>query len=536
MSATRVATGFSRPVFGAAAPGDSGRLFIVEQRPTTSGRIRILNLDTGTINPTPFLSVTVSGSSQVGDERGLLGLAFHPDYANNGLFYVNFTNAVGSTEVREYQRLNNDQANAASGRTLLTIGQPFTNHNGGWMGFGPDGFLYIATGDGGAGGDPGNRSQDITNQLLGKMLRIDPLGDNSSNGEYGIPASNPFVGVTGDDEIWAYGLRNPWRCSFDSMTGDLYIADVGQNAREEIDVQLASSSGGENYGWRRREGTIAYPGTGGGTLPSAINPIYNYVWGSTGRSVTGGYVYRGPIGEIQGHYFFADYVSSRIWSLKFDGSNPSTFNGTNYTNFIEWTSLISTDIGNINSISSFAEDELGNLYIIDLGGEVFKIEEAMISTAVDPDSVEVTRGVLVSGGLSELETSDDVDYQVRIAALDSQSRTEFQVKGVSPVANPTLLGVTLEGALDIGRDALSKPSSFGQVIEFYNYDDDVWEVIDSRPPNIRRDGDPVVVDATGDLSRFVEDDTLCIEARVRFTSSSPKSIRSETDQFIWRVF
>ncbi len=312
-----------------------------------------------------------------------MGLAFHPDYVSNGLFYVNYTNPSGTTVVQEYTRTNDNLANASSARTLLTIAQPFTNHNGGWLGFGPDGFLYISTGDGGAGGDPGNRSQDITNELLGKLLRIDPLGNNSSNGQYGIPASNPFVGVTGDDEIWAYGLRNPWRCSFDSLTGDLYIADVGQNSREEIDVQPASSTGGENYGWRVREGTIAFAG---GALPGAINPIYDYVWGSgnlQGRSVTGGYVYRGPISEIQGHYFFADYVNNRVWSFKWDGSNPSTFNGSNFTQFIDWTSLITTNVGTISSVSSFAEDELGNLYIIDLGGEIFRIDTATLAIRGD---------------------------------------------------------------------------------------------------------------------------------------------------------
>ena len=369
MTATRVASGLSRPVFATAAPGDSGRMFIVEQH---SGEIKILNVASGTINSTPFLNIN---GNTTGNEQGLLGLAFHPDYVNNGLFYVNFTNGAGDTLVREYARANDDQANVASARTLLTIDQPFPNHNAGWMDFRPDGNLYISTGDGGSGGDPQNNAQDITNNLLGKILRIDPLGSNSSNGQYGIPNSNPFVGGTGDDEIWAYGLRNPWRPSFDRQTGDLYIADVGQGAKEEINVQSASSAGGENYGWKIREGT------NGSSLPGAIDPIYDYEHGFgdlEGISVTGGYVYRGPIGALQGHYFFADYVNERIWSLKWDGSDASSFDGTNYTDFIDWTDVITTNVGTINQISSFAEDEFGNLFIIDLGGEIFRIDTAAV--------------------------------------------------------------------------------------------------------------------------------------------------------------
>ena len=278
-----------------------------------------------------------------------MGLAFHPDYATNGRFYVNVTTAAGGgdTSIREYTRQTADIADAASARVLIAIDQPFTNHNGGWMGFSPvDGLLYITSGDGGSGGDPQNNAQTITNNLLGKLLRIDPLGNNSSNGQYGIPASNPFVGITGDDEIWAYGLRNPWRCSFDSLTGDLYIADVGQGAKEEIDVQPASNLGGTNYGWRVREGT------NGGALPGAIDPVYDYGHGTgnlEGFSVTGGYLYRGPIAALNGHYFFADYVSDRIWSFKWDGSPQSSHDGTNYSNFIDWTDQITTDFGSAHN-------------------------------------------------------------------------------------------------------------------------------------------------------------------------------------------
>ncbi len=358
-------------------------MFIVEQH---TGNIRILDLGTLTLNGTAFL--TVSGIS-TGGEQGLLGLAFHPDYATNGYFYVDFTNTSGTTVVRRYQvSANPDIADSGSALQILTISQPQSNHNGGWLGFGPDGYLYIASGDGGGGNDTGSghttgtgNAQDITSNHLGKMLRIDIDGDDfpgDANRNYAAPPTNPFVGVTGDDEIWAYGLRNPWRPSFDRLTGDLYIADVGQGAREEVDVQLAASSGGENYGWRLREGMIQTPaaGIGGPKPPDAIDPIYDYPHGggpTEGFSVTGGYVYRGPIASLQGVYFFADYVTERIWSVVFDGSAPSTHNGTNYTSFTDWTVALDPAVGTINSISSFGEDNAGNLYIVDLGGEVFRV-------------------------------------------------------------------------------------------------------------------------------------------------------------------
>ncbi|MCZ6492810.1 MAG: PQQ-dependent sugar dehydrogenase [Planctomycetota bacterium] len=300
LTTVRVASGLNRPVFATHAPGDFSRLFIVEQR----GVIKILDLATKMVLAEPFLDidVLVGGPNDNFDERGLLGLAFHPDYQTNGYFYVNYTNNSSDTSIRRFTVSGNpDIADPASFFTLLTISQPFANHNGGWMGFGPnDDYLYIATGDGGFFCDPGQRAQDITNQLLGKMLRIDVDGDDfpkDINRNYAIPPDNPFVGVTGDDEIWAYGLRNPWRSSFDRETGDLYIADVGQNAREEIDYQPAASRGGENYGWDCEEGTECAnsvspdcAGTANGCScgdPTLVNPIHEYTH-SFGFSITGG--------------------------------------------------------------------------------------------------------------------------------------------------------------------------------------------------------------------------------------------------------
>jgi glucose/arabinose dehydrogenase len=390
LSTVRVTSGLARPIFATSPPGDATRLFVAEQH---SGRIRILDLGDGSIAGTDFLTI---GGLATGDEQGLLGLAFHPDYATNGYFFVNLTVTGGDTEIRRYQvSPDPDVANPDSVLLVLGYSQPQTNHNGGWLAFGPDEYLYVSSGDGGGGNDSAaghtaaiGNAQDLTNNLLGKLLRIDVDGDDFPGDgmrNYAIPPDNPFVDATGDDEIWSYGLRNPWRASFDRATGDLYVGDVGQNAREEIDVQPAGSAGGQNYGWRLREGRIATPsgGVGGNRPPGAIDPIYDYTHGSgsfQGFSVSGGYVYRGPIAEIQGHYFFADYVSERIWSLVWDGSDPADFDGTNWTGLTDRTGELATGQHSIDEISSFAEDALGNLYVLDLGGEIFRIVSAGVST------------------------------------------------------------------------------------------------------------------------------------------------------------
>jgi hypothetical protein len=373
------------PIYVTAPPGDIDRLFFVEK----GGSIKILDRNTGNVNANPFLTIGGVGG---GSEQGLLGLAFHPDYAANGRFYVNFTEG-SLTVIREYQVSagNPDLADPQSALNVLSYAQPQSNHNGGWIGFGSDGYLYISSGDGGAGNDSGTghtagtgNAQDISSNLLGKMLRVDIDADDfpgDANRNYAIPISNPFVGQAGDDEIWSFGLRNPWRASFDRATGDLFIGDVGQNAREEINVQLSSSAGGENYGWRLREGTILTPtgGVGGAHPSDAIDPIYDYSHGtgpSQGNAVIGGYVYRGPIAALNGMYFFADNVNHRIWSLEYDGSSPSEFDGTNFFNFIDWTDLISTDIGTVSNITSFGEDADGNLYVLDGAGGIFIFDSA----------------------------------------------------------------------------------------------------------------------------------------------------------------
>jgi glucose/arabinose dehydrogenase len=379
----RVATGLARPVFVTAPPGDLERAFIVEQRSGNIGRIRILELDTLTVRPTPFLSISPVATQ---NEEGLLGLAFHPDYATNRSFFVHYVNSAGNIVIARYQADESDPNLAVATATpVLTVAHPgAANHNGGWIGFGPDGYLYIALGDGGGSNDPNNNAQDITNNLLGKILRLDVDGDDfpaDANRNYAIPPDNPWVGVTGDDELWAFGLRNPFRASFDRATGDLYIGDVGQNTREEVDVHPAGSPYGSNYGWRLREGTIANPanGVGGPKPPFAIDPIFEYphdsqqeIWGI---SVIGGYVYRGAIKELRGRYIFADYWTARIWSLRWDESDPSVFDGTNYTDFVDHAEdpRFIPDVGDLAEITSFGEDAARDLYVMTLAGDVFRL-------------------------------------------------------------------------------------------------------------------------------------------------------------------
>jgi len=354
--ATRVATGLASPLFATAPPGDATRLFIVER----GGQIEILDLRTGQVQPTPFLDV----SSQVAttNEQGLLGLAFDPDFATNGTFYINLTNTRGDTEIRSYRVSPDDPGHAdpASAQLVLSVDQPdaFTNHKGGWLGFGPDGRLYVALGDGGGAGDPFGNAQN-PDSPLGKILRLDAGSDAfpaDAARNYAIPVDNPFVGRDGADEVWALGLRNPWRDSFDRASGDFLIADVGQDAWEEIDIGRT----GANYGWPFFEGPAAF---GSGAPPADAVPPIAFYDHSVGESITGGYIYRGEGEALQGEYFFADFISGRVWTLRLDGQPAIT----------ERTANVVADAGTINSPSSFGEDGLGNLYLTDFDGDVFRL-------------------------------------------------------------------------------------------------------------------------------------------------------------------
>lgn len=351
------ADGFSNPVEMQNVGDD--RLFIVEKR----GVIEILQLD-GTTNPTPFLDIQSIVLTPGGnyDERGLLGLAFHPDYINNGYFYVNYIDNFGNTQISRFSVSTSDPniADPDSEFQILEVEQPYANHNGGCLRFGPEGYLYIGLGDGGSAGDPENRSQNLQT-LLGKMLRID-IDNTEGSTNYAVPSNNPFVGDPNAlDEIWSYGLRNPWRFSFDSETDELWIGDVGQGSIEEIDRAAAGVSG-QNYGWRCYEGNQEYNTSGCPMEFDLTFPVAEYSHSGGNCSITGGYVYRGEIYEnFLGIYFYADFCSGEIGTIDQSNNqiNHGPYNGS-------WV--------------TFGEDKNKELYIIDNFGSIYKIEGNILST------------------------------------------------------------------------------------------------------------------------------------------------------------
>ena len=348
---TLVASGLSSPLYLTAPPGDTLRAFVVEQ----TGTIRVLRRDT--LVTAPFLDL--SGMIGSYDERGLLSVAFHPSYPTNGWFYVDYTAPNGDLTIARYHvSADPNVADAASGVVLLTIPHPtYSNHNGGLVTFGPDGYLYIGTGDGGGAGDPGGNGQDST-ALLGKILRIDVNGASP----YAIPPSNPFVGrPPARPEVWAYGLRNPWRFSFDRTTRDFYIADVGQNLWEEIDFAPAGDPGGHNYGWHTMEGLHCYSPSTGCVMNGLVLPVYEYDHGPE-CSITGGYAYRGTRNPtLAGRYFFADFCAGWVRSLKMQGGVA--------TDIVDHTA----QFGVLPQITSFGEDGRGELYITLGSGQVYRI-------------------------------------------------------------------------------------------------------------------------------------------------------------------
>ena len=331
----QIASGLERPVD--LQDDGSGRLFIIEK----TGRIRIL--ENGQLLSTPFLDITDRANAS-GNEMGLLGLAFHPNYSQNGYFFVNYNGTGRATFISRVQGSGNS-ADPNSETNLLKVDQPFANHKGGTLQFGPDGYLYAGLGDGGSGGDPFGNAQNL-DVLLGKILRIDV----DSAEPYAIPPDNPF-----DNEILYYGLRNPWRISFDTLTGDLYIADVGQNAWEEIDFVAAGSPGGLNFGWDHYEGNHDYEPQG--PIDNYVPPVAEYSHAEGGCSVTGGYVYRGSMSEWNGIYLYGDYCTGYIWGLiQVDGS---------------WQSKLLFQVS--ASITSFGQDKAGEIYLLSDGGEVYKL-------------------------------------------------------------------------------------------------------------------------------------------------------------------
>src|SRR6266511_1723444 len=393
LSFQEITGGLTEPTVITHAGDGSGRIFVVEQ----PGRIRIIK--NGTLLATPFLDIhTILKAT--GSEQGLLALAFHPSYGTNGKFYVAYTaprngDATGSVLTLEQFSVsagNPDLANLNSGSILLTIDHPTnSNHNGGTLAFGQDGYLYWSTGDGGSGGDPPNNAQNLS-RLLGKILRVDV----NSGSPYGIPTTNPFFSSNDPNvkkEIWAYGFRNPWRLSFDRLTHDLYIGDVGQSTREEIDFQPAGSAGGENYGWRVMEGSLCFNPASGCDRSGKVLPVAEYDH-SLGCSVTGGYVYRGSnFPSLAGYYFYGDFCSGRLFSLI---NNPQT----------GWTAtqLVDTPY----SISTFGEDEQGELYLANYAaGKIYNLQYQEPVQQLEKDSGGVYRP---SNGALYLKNSNTTGF------------------------------------------------------------------------------------------------------------------------------
>jgi glucose/arabinose dehydrogenase len=344
-----VISGLRAPLDLQSVPGDLERLYVVEQ----GGRIRVVR--NGQVSST-FLDV--AGRLSSGGERGLLGLAFHPQFATNRRFFVNYTNPAGDTHISEFRATSADAADASSERVLLVVGQPFANHNGGGLAFDNAGRLLIGLGDGGSGGDPMNNGQRL-DTLLGKLLRIDVDGTQP----YGLPADNPFLSRAGArGEIWAYGLRNPFKIAIDRPTGDLYIGDVGQGQIEEVDVDPGSRRGGLNYGWRLTEGSRCFNPSSGCDRTGQTPPVYEYSH-AEGCSVTGGVVYRGcRIPALAGTYFFADYCSALVRSFRFANGQA--------TELRDWTS----SLRGLDSPTSFGLDAAGEVYVVDQDGEIYRLE------------------------------------------------------------------------------------------------------------------------------------------------------------------
>jgi glucose/arabinose dehydrogenase len=329
-------SGLARPVDIQSARDGSGRLFFIEKM----GTIRVY--ENGQLLAAPFLDITDRVNDK-GNEMGLLGLAFHPDYAENGFFYVNYTGAGGHTRIARFHAAGNS-ADATSEKILLTVEQPYSNHNGGALAFGRDGYLYAGLGDGGSAGDPHKNGQN-TKTLLGKILRIDV-----DNGDpYAIPADNPF-----GNEIWAYGLRNPWRISFDLATGDLWIGDVGQNTWEEVDYYPASGAPGANFGWSIMEGNHGYSDV---PQPGLLLPAAEYIHSKGNCSITGGYVYRGALPEWNGIYLYGDYCSGRIWALMLSAGS--------------WQNQLMFETGEL--LTTFGQDEAGEVYFASDRGSIYHL-------------------------------------------------------------------------------------------------------------------------------------------------------------------
>ncbi|MFT4662190.1 MAG: glucose/arabinose dehydrogenase [Patiriisocius sp.] len=469
------ATGFNNPVVITNA-GDS-RMFIVEK----SGNIKILN-DDGTTNAMSFLDVSSLITSS--GERGLLGLAFHPDYSTNGFFYIHYTNLSGDSRVARYTvSANPDVASAGSALIILAQSQPASNHNAGAIKFGPDGYLYVPYGDGGGAGDTNNLAQNTTT-FLGKMLRLDVDGGTP----YAIPGDNPFVGDASVlDEIWSIGLRNPWRFSFDALTGDMWIGDVGQGVWEEIDFELASSAGGLNYGWRCKEGLVDFNTTGCGAL-TLTDPISVYNHSGGACSVTGGYVYRGTeFPNMYGRYFYTDYCNGQFRTLEPDGVGG-------------WDEeLVSTAQG--FGWNTFGQDANNELYVANASGIIFQVTDPNT-----PVTFDLVLNVLLEGPYNTTTDlmADQLRVDLHLPLVEPYTSLGFtHVNGGGETTNNGVLAIT-------GADAIVD-WVFVEIRSAVNPS----TVLATKSALVQRDGDVVREDGISNLSYESAEASVFVAVRHR---------------------
>lgn len=518
------ATGLSQPVCMTQDPTQANVQFVVQK----TGLIRALV--GGAVQATPALDLTALVSTS--SEEGALGIAFAPDYAKSGYAYVYYTDLTKAIRIVRYTRSSGNPLvfDAGSAYPILSQAHPtYANHNGGTLRFGPDGYLYAGLGDGGLGNDPNQHGQS-PNTLLGKMIRIDPSGDDfpgDSNRNYAIPADNPFVDgipITAMGEIWDFGMRNPWKWSFDlpslGGTGNLIIGDVGQDAWEEVDFEPAGT-GGFNYGWRIREGKHN-TGLGGNVAFNPLtDPIWEYPHGGNGAAIVGGYVYRGSgLGSFwTGRYFCADEVTRQTWSMKLDQTGSGSV-----SDVTEHTS----ELANIGAVSSFDVDSAGELYFLAFsGGKVYKL----VSSAVAPASYTVFRGVLQTGQLSDLVQSDDqrMDIINGLVANSQEAPVTLQLTTTAPAQTATALRFFLEA--QVGSPGLT------QTVDLWDYNAGAWVRLDTRGATFNID-QRIVLTATSP-NRFIKSGTREMKAQIRFyptglINSSRWHVR--VDQSVWGFY
>jgi glucose/arabinose dehydrogenase len=454
-----VAFGLDQPLFVTHAPGDYDRIFVVER----TGAIRIIKR--GVLLPEYFLDVDPLVNSLY-IERGLLGMAFHPGFPAVNAFFINYTDNNGHTVVARYSVSSNPDVANPGGDTILFISQPAPNHNGGWLGFGPDGYLYVAMGDGGGQRDPNGLGQGTAGELLGNILRIDVDADDFPGDErrdYAIPSDNPFVGIAGEDEIWAYGLRNPWRNAFDSLTGDFYIADVGEGASEEVNFQPASSGGGENYGWDCFEGNTCTDFNVCEDCDTLdwVPPIHTY--GHTGQplkcSITGGEVYRGcAIPDLAGTYFFGDYCTADLWSLRYENGQV--------TEYVSRTSeLDPAGAWDIKLVTGFGRDAAGEIYICESGssgtpnGEVFKIvpEPPLAATSTQPPNLSIDARTPVLVGMATGWDRVTLHFGLQPFCLSEHDFTVSVDGGTAPPSDVEIVSEIAPNSIEVTLSAPIAP-------------------------------------------------------------------------------